>query len=250
MATKTAAKKKDQAPVPAPTGPSALETLLALSTNSPPPKGSATIVQSLSDPALQGATKKGSVVQLGLDPEFTPRAKHCADLNEALKNAETAFSVLQTELRDYGAEKRERYNDLFNADAITVCVPYEVDSPGQPNGKEKKFVQVICTNKYSVQQDVIKGSKEALGEHYDRLFEETTTRTLKPNAEELLRNLFLELKVPADRVDATLDSLRDVNVSVKTKADYEKQSKHVPEAVKTILDQGVKRQQPGLKFQG
>lgn len=249
MATKTAAKKKDQAPTPAPTGPSALETLLALSTNSPAPQGSATIVRSLSDPALQGATKKGSVVQLGLDPNFTERAKHCADLNDALKDAATAFSVLQTELRDYGAEKRSSYNELFNADAVTVCVPFEVDAPGQPNGKEKKFVQVICTNRYSVQEDVIKGSKEVIGEYYDRLFEETTTRTLKPNAEDLLRNLFLELKMNPEQAEATLDALRDVRVSVKTREDYEKQSKHLPEAVKTILDQGVRRGQPGLKFQ-
>ncbi len=203
----------------------------------------------MTDPAISGATrKKGSdtVVMLGLDPSFSERAKHTAQLYDALKNAESAFEVLQTECRDYGASKRVAYNDVFNAEIITVCIPYEVETP---TGMEKKYVQAVCTNKYSVQQDIIKGSKEQLGEHYDRLFEEKTTRTLKPNAEELLRNLFVEqFGMTEDQVNATLDNLRDETVVVKAKDDYEKQSRSVPDAVRTILEQGVKRQQPGLKF--
>lgn len=251
MPSKTTMKKaakanlKQEAPKPG----AALAALQALGARKPAPAGSPTIVQSLTDPAMQGATKKGSVVHLGLDPSFADRAKTAAELHAALEDAQAAFAVLQSECRDYGAKKRVAYNDLFNADVTTVCIPYEVDDPSAPDGKGKKYVQAVCTNKYSVQQDVIQGSKEALGEYYDRLFEEVTTRTLKPNAEDLLRNLFMEqFGMSEEQVNATLDGLRDVKVTVTAKEDYEKQSRNVPEAVKTILDQGVKRQQPSLRF--
>lgn len=252
MPSKSATKKTETAsPAPAATvNPgSALAALQALGSKKPAPVGSPLIVRTMTDPAISGATKKPgstSVVLLGLDQGFSDRAKQCAQLAEALENAQASFAVLQTECRDYGAEKRVAYNDTFNADVTTVCIPYEVETP---TGPEKKYVQAICTSKYSVQQDVIRGSKEQIGEFYDRLFEEQEVRTLKPNAEELLRNLFIEqFGMSEDAVNTTLDNLRDVKVTVKAKDSYEKESRAVPEAVKTILDQGVKRQQPGLKF--
>lgn len=226
--------------------PSALDALRALGQKKPAPAGSPTIVMSLTDPAIQGASKSGSTVKLGFDPAFAESAKHCAQLNEALVQAQSEFGVLQSQVRDYGAKKRVMYNDLFKSDAVTVNVPYTVDAgPGQ---SQTKYVQVICTNKYSVQQDVIKNNKVEIGEFYGRLFEETETRTLKPNAEELIRNLLSEMGIVGEALDTTMDNLRDVSVSVKAKADYEKEARAVPEAIKTILDQGVKRQQPGLKF--
>ena len=233
------------APAPAVAPGSALSALMALGQKKQAPATASTIVQSLTDPAIQGALKKGSVVQLGFDPSIAEKAKNCAALKEALENAESAFAVLQGDMRDYGASKRVRYNDLFKSDAVTVAVPFEVETPG---GIEKKFVQVICTNKYSVSQDIVKGNKETLGEFYPRLFEETETRTLKPNAEELIRNLLTEMGLTGEQLDNTMDNLRDVHVSVKAKPDYEKESRSVPDAVKTILDQAVRRQQPSLKF--
>lgn len=223
---------------------SALSALMALGQKKQAPASAPTIVQSLTDPAIQGASKKGSVVQLGFDPSIAEKAKNCASLKEALENAESAFSVLQSDMRDYGASKRTRYNDLFKSDAVTVAVPFEVETPG---GIEKKYIQVICTNKYSVQREV-RNSKEELGEFYNRLFEETETRTLKPNAEELIRNLLTEMGLTGEQLDNTMDNLRDVNVSVKARDDYEQQSRSVPDAMKTILDQMVRRQQPSLKF--
>ena len=232
-------------PVPAVAPGSALSAIMALGQKKQAPATASTIVQSLTDPAIQGASKKGSIVQLGFDPSIAEKAKNCAALKEALENAESAFAVLQGDMRDYGAGKRVRYNDLFKSDAVTVAVPFEVETPG---GIEKKFVQVICTNKYSVQQDIIKGNKDTLGEFYGRLFEETETKTLKPNAEELIRNLLTEMGLTGEQLDNTMDNLREVRVSVKAKESYEQEARSVPEAVKTILDQGVKRQQPALKF--
>jgi len=249
MPTKKTAVKTPAAPAPAPAAApgSALSALMALGQKKQAPASSPTIVQSLTDPAIQGATKKGSIVQLGFDPSIAEKAKNCASLKEALENAESAFQTLQGDMRDYGASKRVRYNDLFKSDAVTVSVPYEVETPG---GIEKKFVQVICTNKYSVSQELIKNNKEVLGEFYPRLFEETETKTLKPNAEELIRNLLTEMGLTGDQLDNTMDNLREVRVSVKTKDAYETEARSVPEAIKTILDQGVKRQQPALKFPG
>jgi hypothetical protein len=244
-AAETTQATETAAPAPAAAPGSALSALMALGQKKQAPATASTIVQSLTDPAIQGAMKKGSIVQLGFDPSIAEKAKNCAQLKEALENAESAFAVLQGDMRDYGAGKRVRYNDLFKSDAVTMAVPYEVQTPA---GVEKKYVQVICTSKYSIQQDIVKGNKEALGEFYPRLFEETETRTLKPNAEELIRNLLTEMGLSGEQLDNTMDNLRDVHVSVKAKPDYEKEARNVPEAVKTILDQGVKRQQPGLKF--
>jgi hypothetical protein len=249
MPTKKTAVKTEAAAAPAPAAApgAALSALMALGVKKQAPASSPTIVQSLTDPAIQGATKKGSIVQLGFDPSIAEKAKNCAQLKEALENAESAFSTLQGDMRDYGASKRVRYNDLFKSDAVTVSVPYEVETPG---GIEKKFVQVICTNKYSVSQELIKNNKETLGEFYPRLFEETETKTLKPNAEELIRNLLTEMGLTGEQLDNTMDQLREVRVSVKAKDAYETEARSVPEAIKTILDQGVKRQQPALKFPG
>jgi len=235
------------APAPAPPAGSALGALMALGQKKQAPATASTIVQSLTDPAIQGASKKGSIVQLGFDPSIAEKAKNCAALKEALDNAATAFATLQGDMRDYGDSKRIRYNDMFKSDAVTMAVPFEVETPG---GIEKKFVQVICTNRYSCSQDVIKGSKEALGEFYPRLFEETEVKTLKPNAEELIRNLLAEMGLTGEQLDNTMDNLREVRVSVKAKDNYEAEARNVPEAIKTILDQGVKRQAPGLKFPG
>lgn len=248
--SKTAKKTEAVGPVPVPaTAGGALAALLALGSKSQAPAGTPTIVQKMTDPAISGAKpKKGSntVVLLGFDQGFAERAKQTADLHSALEDAEAAFSVLQTECRDYGDQKRIAYNETFNADMVTVCIPYEVETA---TGKETKYVQAVCTNKYSVQQDVIQGSKEQLGEHYAQLFDESVTSTLKPNAEDLLRNLFVEqFKMNEDQVEATLNNLRDKKTVVKTKDDYEKKSRSLPEAVRTILDQGVKRQSPGIKI--
>jgi hypothetical protein len=245
QATITAAAAPAPAPAAAPG--SALGALMALGAKKQAPATASTIVQSLTDPAIQGASKTGSIVKLGFDPSIAEKAKNCAALKEALENAESAFATLQGDMRDYGASKRVRYNDLFKSDAVTVAVPYEVQTPA---GIEKKFVQVICTNKYSCSQDIIKGNKETLGEFYPRLFEETETKTLKPNAEELIRNLLTEMGLTGEQLDNTMDNLREVRVSVKAKDGYEQEARNVPEAIKTILDQGVKRQQPALKFPG
>ncbi len=234
--------------IPTPAPGSALAFLLALSKREPAPAGAPTIVQSMTDPAMQGASKKGSVVRLGLDPAITERARQGAELKAALDNAQAAFSVVQGDLRAYGADKRQVYNGLFKADAVTMAIPYQVPSPGQPNDVETRYVQAICKNAYSINRDVVLGMRDEIGEHFPRLFEETTTKTLKPNAEELIRNLLLEMGIIGEALDATMDGLRDVHVTVKTREDYEVTVQSVPAPVRTILDQAVRRHEPGLKF--
>jgi hypothetical protein len=228
--------------------PSALSALKALSQKKPAAAAAALSTQ-VTDPAIAGASMaKGSknVVTLGFDPAFAEKAGQCAGLKEALEKAEAEFKVLQAETREYGSSKRGLYNDTFKANITTVKVPYEVDVPG--GGKEKQYISVICSNKYSVQQDIVLGNKEALGELFPRLFTETVTKSLKPNAEELIRGILAEVGLKPDEIETSMENLFDTTTKVATTEGYEQESKRVPDSLKAVLDQAVTRSAPGLKF--
>jgi hypothetical protein len=229
--------------------PSALDTLKALSQKKTVAATSAMATQ-VNDPAIAGATMgKGAsknVVTLGLDPAFAPNASTCAALKEALERAETEFKVLQADTRDYGSKKRDLYNETFKANITTVKVPYEVDVPG--GGKEKAYVSVVCSNKYSVQQDIVLGNKDALGDLFPRLFTETVTKSLKPNAEELIRGILKEVGLGDEEVETSMQNLFDTTTKVATTEAYETESKNVPDALKAVLDQAVTRSAPALRF--
>jgi hypothetical protein len=227
--------------------PSALDALKALSQKKPVAASVALSTQ-VNDPAIAGAQKgKGSssVVTLGFDPAFAPDASVCAGLKEALERAEQEFKILQARTRDYGSSKRELYNTTFKANVTTVKVPFEVDTP---TGKEKQYISVVCSSKYSVQQDIVLGNKDALGDLFPRLFTETVTKSLKPNAEELIRGILAEVGLKADEIETSMENLFDTTTKVATTEGYEAESKAVPDALKMVLDQAVTRSAPALRF--
>jgi hypothetical protein len=231
--------------------PSALETLKALSQKKPAAAGSPLAAQT-NDPAIAGAKRDKNTVKLGFDPGIAEDALNAATLREALERAKADFEVCQARMRDYGRDKRKLYNDTFKADVTTVCVPYSVEVPGGGDGatpgRETRFVQVICTNKYSVAQETVINNKENLGDQYDRLFTEEVTKTLKPNAEALIRDLLGELGMHGDQLQSAMDTLFDEKVKVSARESYEQDVQRAPEDVRTLLEQAVTRVQPGLKF--
>lgn len=247
-AKKTAKKAPKKAETPKTTGElrGALGQLKALAAKKPSEGDASPLASQTSDPAIAGAKRVRNVVELGTDPSISERAELCAAYKAEVDKAVASFDTLRSELRDYGKEKRDAYNAAFKTDVTTVCVPFKVEVPG--GEPETRFVQVVCTSKYSVQQDTILNSKEELGEHYDELFEETREQVLKPNAEELLRQVLTEAGVEEENLDATMAVLFEEKVKVAANADYEKKSQDVPEGVKAILSQAVTRQLPGLKF--
>lgn len=225
---------------------SALDALRNLGQKKPAPQSPALSAQN-SDPAIAGAKRDKNTVKLGFDPGFNERAAYGAVLKHALERATSDFEIIQSELRDYGKGKRGVYNDAFKANVTTVCVPFNVDTPAGP---ETKYVQVICSNKYSVVKDMILNNDEALGEWRDRLFTTEITKKLKPNAEELVRNLLSEMGLQGDELEASMGALFDTESKVSTREDFEQQSAAAPPEVRAILEQAVTRAQPGLKFPG
>lgn len=223
--------------------PSALEALKSLGKKTVP--ATSPLAAQVNDPAIAGARRDKNTVKLGFDPAMAPQAAHCAALKEALERAEAEFKVDQASMRDYGISKRSAYNDTFKADVTTVCVPYEVDTPA---GKETRYVQVICSHKYSVQTDMVLGNKDRLGESYDRLFVEETTKSLKPNAEQIVRGILEEVGLKGDELETAMANLFDVKTVVKASESYEKEHKKLPEDLRSLLDQAVTRSAPGLKF--
>lgn len=221
---------------------SVLAALKALSNKKGDPSGSAAADQA-ADPALAGAKRNKSSVTLGMDPPAAADAAVCARLKKAVDDATAEFATMQARLRDYGREKRERYNDLFKATVTTVEVPYL-------DGEDVKVVQVICSHKYSVAQDTILGVKSDLGDHYDRLFKEDRIKALKPNAEELLVSLFEELGLTEDARENAMNLLFEENVKVSASETYEVDVKKVPADMRKVLNQAVTRASPGLKFPG
>lgn len=196
------------------------------------------------DPALAGAKRDKTTVLLGFDPKFAERAREAAELKEALDAAAGEFEILQAEVRDYGKGKRELYNDAFKADVTTVKVPYEVQTPAGP---EKRHVSVICSSKYSIQKEVIL-HKDTMGESWDKLFVETKTKVLRPNAEELIRGVFSEMGLKDDELETAMGQLFEEQVKIAASDKYEQEAKKTPVAVQTILGQMVTKASPGLKF--
>lgn len=226
---------------------SALDTLKKLSAKKAVDGTAASaLTTQLQDPALAGAKRDKNVVRLGFDPEIMDKAREAAELKAALEEAEARFAMVQTDMRAYGSKKRELYNDTFKADVTTVSVPYSVEVPGSPD-HETRYVSVVCTNRYTVSADVV-NHKEALGLAFARLFVEERSKTLKPNAEELIRGLLGELGMEGDDLENAMGTLFDDHVKVSASKDYEKEVKTVPDAVRVVLDQLVKRVSPSLKF--
>lgn len=236
--------------------PTALSALKALAKKEKAPAGSvaAKLVDDANDPAIAGAVrgKSKTKVTLGFDPGFTGKAKHAADLKKALVSAQAAYKALEGDIREYGIEKRGKYNEAFKCDVTTVEVPYFVEAPEDAEsdtpGREQKVVQVICSNKYSVAQDTVLGLEEELGDLFPRLFDKSEQKVLKPNAEDLIRNLLTELGIEGEELDNSMAALFETKTSVSTVPDYEKEIKKAPEQVQTVMSQAVKRQAPGLKF--
>ena len=231
---------------------SAIDTLKSLASKKPV-VGTSVLAIQLNDPAIAGAKKdKGSTVKLGMDPAIEKAAAFAAGLKEALTRAESDFSIAQSQLREYGIAKRSAYNLAFKCNTTTVCVPYTVEVPSDGNsdtpGREIKYVQVICSNKYSVAKDAILANKEALGEFYPRLFIETSTKTLKPNTESLVMGILQEAGLKEEELINAMSTLFEEMIKITTTENYESEVKKVPEDVQTLLSQTVTRSQPGLKF--
>jgi hypothetical protein len=233
---------------------SAIDTLKSLA-GKKPVAGTSVLATQLNDPAIAGAKKdKGSTVKLGFDPAIAEQAAYAAGLKAALEKAEADFAISQSEMRDYGKAKRSLYNDTFKTSVTTVCVPYTVEVPADGNsdtpGRETKYIQVICSNKYSVQADSIRANKEALGEFYPRLFEEKSTKTLKPNAEDLIRGILQEVAgLQGEELENSMNTLFEETIKVSTTENYESEVRKAPESIQTLLSQTVTRSAPGLKFQ-
>ena len=223
--------------------PSALDALRGLGKKAAP--ATVAIATQVNDPAIAGAKRDKNTVKLGFDPQIAATAERAAQLKEALERAEAEFKVDQAAMRDYGIQKRGLYNDTFRCEVATVCVPYSVEAPG---GRETKFVQVICSNKYSVQQDMVLGNKDLIGPSYERMFAEETTKSLKPNAEELIRNVFAEVGLQDAELDAAMAQLFDTKTVVKARDTYEQEFRKLPDAAKAVLEQAVTRSSPALKF--
>lgn len=241
-----------------PAKPSALAALKAL-TKKPEPGAAPPVVSSLNDPAIVGAVrdKRGNTVKLGYDPNFARKARNTALLHNALEQAEADFAVFQGEARDYGLAKRGIYNTEFRTSITTVCVPYpehvieDDDGTFRPApGSDMKWVQVICTNRWSVNGDMVVANRDRIGEdNFERLFKVEVTRALKPNAEELFRGLLIELGAAEEgTVDELMAQLFDSKTKVSTQEGYEAEAARLPAPIQEVLKQMVTRAQPGLKF--
>jgi hypothetical protein len=231
---------------------SALATLKALAAKKPV-KAQSDLVTEVSDPAIAGAKKDKNVVRLGSDPAIMDTAAHCAALKDALDKAKAEFEIAQADMRDYGASKRVLYNDTFRTNVTTVNVPFTVEVPhdeASPTpGHETRFVQVVCTNKYSVDADAVLALEPEIDpDTFGKLFMKEETKTLKPNAEQLVRDLLGELGLEGDDLEGSMETLFETKVKVAATKSYEQEIKKTSEDVQHVLAQSVTRVRPGLKF--
>lgn len=231
------------------TKPSALDTLRSLTRKGPAPEAPG-LASQISDPAIAGAKRDKTVVRLGLDPAQEPAVREAVAAHAAKSAADARYAVSQEKLRDYGASKREAYNAAFRADVTTVAVPYRQDpeAPTDTQAGEVRYVQVVCTNKYSVNKDLVLANRERFGDAYSKLFVESRQKVLKPNAEELIRGLLEQMGVVGEELEASMSTLFDEQVSVSATKEFETVSKAQDENVRAILKQVATRSQPAVKI--
>jgi hypothetical protein len=205
-----------------------------------------------SDPALQGAKLTKNVVLLGLDPTVAPTAARAVKLIAILKERQEMFASVQGELRTYGKAKRDAFNDLMRRDVTTVSIPYWARVPKDPEsetpGRELRYVQVICTSRYSVARDVILRMESELGAAFPKLFVKEEENVLKPDTLGLFKQILKDLGVPEERIAPTMAVLFETSIRVLARDTYEAEHKKLPPKTRAMLDQAVVRQQPGLKF--
>lgn len=255
MASKKAAKQTTATETPKP--PTGIDFLKAAIADKPEQSVPQGMGLSISDPAISGATRKGksSVVRLGADPAVLEDAREAASLTREIKRLGALFSVRQTKLRDYGADKRKVYNKVYKTDITTVDVPYTVevaaDDDSPTPGRETRYVQVVCSNKYSVSAEPVLAAKdEALKGWFDKLFNTEEEKVLKPDAEVLIRKILADNGLPEESMQKAMDLLFEKKVKVSTVESYEALEQEAPETVRAFLAQSVTRQQPSLKFPG
>jgi hypothetical protein len=193
------------------------------------------------DPAIAGAKREKTIVKLGVDSQITDSVTQAVRLKALLDKHQEEFTVHQETLREYGKDKRDLYNDTFKAEVATVAIPYEESG-------ETRYVQVVCSNRYSVAKNIILNNQQELGSWFPQLFTVETTKKLKGDSENLIRNLLGELGLAGTELDTAMDSLFETEQKVSTVPGYETISKTVPAPVKSILDQAVTRASPALKF--
>lgn len=235
---------------------SALDTLKKLATKKAVNGGPASaLTTQLQDPALAGARRDKNVVRLGFDPTVSSKAQEVAELKAALEEAEARFAMVQTDMRQYGIEKRDLYNDTFKADVTTVSVPYSVEVPACEDsdtpGRETKYVSVVCTNRYTCQKDTVLSLRDTgsiAATDFSKLFVVEETKRLKANAEELVRGLLGELGMEGDDLENAMLTLFDTELKVSATKTYEKAIREVDDATRALLAQCVKRVEPALKF--
>lgn len=239
----------------APKAPSGMDFLKAAIADKPTPGVVPQGLGTISDPAIAGAVRKGksSVVKLGLDPSILEDAREAASLTGEIKKLTALFSVRQAKMRDYGASKRKAYNRVYRTDITTVDVPYTVEVQDDQNsdtpGRETRFVQVVCANKYSVSDDPILAAKDTvLAGWFEKLFNTERTKVLKPDAETLIRKILSDNGIPEESMQKAMDLLFEEKTKVSTVEAFEALEQEAPEEVRTFLSQSVTRQQPSLKF--
>ncbi len=258
MASKKAATKAATPavqPAEAPKAPSGMDFLKAAIADKPVPGVVPQGLGPVSDPAIAGAVRKGksSVVKLGLDPSIQEDAREAASLTSDIKKLTALFAVRQTKMRDYGAEKRKAYNKVFRTDVTTVDVPYTVEVPNDQDsatpGRETRFVQVVCQNRYSVSSESVLAAQDVvLGTWFDRLFLTERTKVLKPDAETLIRKILADNGIPEESMQKAMDLLFEEKTEVKTVEAYEALEQEAPEEIRAFLSQSVTRVAPSLKF--
>lgn len=200
----------------------------------------------VNDVAIKGAKRIKTTVHLGLDMEFQGVARKSAEAHQVLERAQSEFEIYQAQVRDYGAAKREIWNDTFKANDTTMAVPYEVEVV---NGeKETRHVQVVVTNKYSVRQETVEQVRGDLGDAFPRLFEESVEKVLRPNCAELMKGILKDAGLPDEEIDSAMESLFETKTKIKTTKNYEQEVKKTSSALRAILDQAVTRSAPALKF--
>lgn len=255
MVSKKAKKAISAAQPEAPKSPSGIDFLKAAIADKSAPGVVPQGLGPISDPAIAGAVRKGksSVVKLGLDPSILEDAREAASLTGEIKKLTALFAVRQTKMRDYGSEKRKAYNKVYRTDITTVDVPYTVEVANDQNsdtpGRETRFIQVVCANKYSISEEPVLAAKDTvLAGWFEKLFNMEKTKVLKPDAEGLIRKILSDNGIPEENLEKAMDLLFEEKTKVSTVEAYEAVEQEAPAEIRTFLAQSVTRYQPQLKF--
>ena len=182
---------------------------------------------------------KNGILHLNLNPNLFRLVVHGAKLSKLADKIEYRIDKVSNFFKKHGAQVIEYWNERAPLTKRVKSVRIFSKDMGHA-------VLITVKNSFSIKKAKLVLLKPFIGEHYNKLFDENITFTIKDD-EELKKIVFCALKQIFG--NQCIDKFFDINVDVSTKENYEEILKTLPEEIQTQLKAVVTKISPSVQYE-